>query len=239
MKNSEKSSHTILRSGKLTKHILLIEDDLQMQRLISDYLNDFGYTTRAFENPKEALEHFCDDPKAYDVIILDLMLPHMDGFDVCKKIKACSNTPVIISSARGDIGNKIHGYELGVDDYLAKPYEPRELVLRIEAVLRRTGHTEQFQSGDFTVDTSAREITVDGFTVALTKIEMDIFLYLIQNRGHALSREQLIGAASLPPDTKNRTIDMHISNLRHKIGDDPKNPKYIRSLWGIGYKFIG
>ncbi len=223
----------------MTKHVLLIEDDLQMQWLISDFLDDFGYATRAFADPKEALEHFYDNPKAYDVILLDLMLPHMDGFDVCKKIKVCNNTPIIISSARGDIGNKIHGYELGVDDYLAKPYEPRELVLRIEAVLRRTGHTEQFQVGDLSIDTAAREVTVDGYTVALTKIEMDIFLYLLQNRGHALSREQLIQAASLPPDTKNRTVDMHISNLRHKIGDDPKNSKYIRSLWGIGYKFIG
>ncbi len=228
-----------MRSGKLTKHVLLIEDDLQMQQLISDYLDDFGYVTRAFANPKEALEHFYDDPKAYDVIILDLMLPQMDGFDVCKKIKACHDTPIIISSARGDIGNKIHGYELGVDDYLAKPYEPRELVLRIEAILRRAGRTESFQVGDFTLDTATREVTIEEYTVSLTKIEMDIFLHLLQNRSHAVSREQLIQAASLPLDTKNRTIDMHISNLRHKIGDDPKNPKYIRSLWGIGYKFIG
>lgn len=223
----------------MTKKILLIEDDLQMQKLICDYLNDFDYTTETFDSPKEALKHFYDNPKAYDVIILDLMLPHMDGFDVCKKIKECHDIPIIISSARGDIGNKIHGYELGVDDYLAKPYEPRELVLRIEAILRRAGRTERFQVGDFTVDTATREVTVEEYTVSLTKIEMDIFLYLFQKSGHAVSREQLIEAALLPSDTRNRTIDMHISNLRHKIGDDPKNPKYIRSLWGIGYKFIG
>lgn len=223
----------------MTKNILLIEDDLQMQELIVNYLNDFGYASKAFANPKEALEHFYENPVAYDVVILDLMLPHMDGFDVCKKIKAFHDTPVIISSARGDIGNKIHGYELGIDDYLAKPYEPRELILRIEAVLRRLGHTEMFSVGDISVNTRNNEVTVEGYTASLTKVEMDIFLYLLQERGHAVSREQLTAAASLPPETKNRTIDMHISNIRHKIGDDPKDPKYIRSLWGIGYKFIG
>lgn len=231
--------YTISRSGKLTKSVLLIEDDLQMQELICSYLKDFGYATSAFSNPKEALEHFYANPEAYDIVILDLMLPHMDGFDVCKKIKACHDIPVIISSARGDIGNKIHGYELGIDDYLAKPYEPRELILRIEAVLRRLGRTEKFTVGDISIDTRNKEVSVEGYSVSLTKVEMDIFLYLLQERGHAVSREQLTAAASLPPETKNRTIDMHISNIRHKIGDDPKHPKYIRSLWGIGYKFIG
>jgi len=223
----------------LSKKILIIEDDLQMQELICKYLEDFGYKTKAFSEPKEAIDEFCQNPKNYDIVILDLMLPNMDGFDVCKKIKQCFDIPIIISSARGDIGNKIYGFELGVDDYLAKPYEPRELVLRIEAILRRVGKTEKFQVGDLSIDIKNREVSVEGYAISLTKVEMDILLYLIQNRNHAVSREQLITAASLPKDTKNRTIDMHISNIRHKIGDDPKNPKYIRSLWGIGYKFIG
>jgi len=223
----------------LTKRVLLIEDDPQMQRLIADYLREFDYKVEAFGDPKEALKRFDETPDAFDVVILDLMLPHMDGFDVCKRIKEQRDLPIIISSARGDIGNKIYGYELGVDDYLAKPYEPRELILRIEAVLRRLGRTEKFQVGDLLIDTANREVTVDGYTVSLTRIEMDLLLYLLQKRGHAVSREQLIQAASLPPETRNRTIDTHISNLRHKIGDDPKNPRYIRSLWGIGYKFIG
>ncbi|WP_456458390.1 response regulator transcription factor [Nitratifractor sp.] len=223
----------------MTKTVLLIEDDPQMRRLICDYLTEFGYDVEAFEDPREALDRFDRNPRAFDVVILDLMLPHMDGFDVCKKIKERHDVPIIISSARGDIGNKIHGFELGVDDYLAKPYEPRELILRIEAVLRRQGRSEKFQVGDLTIDPANREVTVEDFTVSLTPIEMDLLLYLLQKRGHAVSREQLIQAASLPPDTRNRTIDMHISNLRHKIGDDPKNPKYIRSQWGIGYKFIG
>jgi len=223
----------------LNKDILLIEDDLQMQELIANYLADFGFTTKAFADPKEALEHFYKDPKAFDVIVLDLMLPNMDGFDVCKKIKEFHDTPIIISSARGDIGNKIHGYELGVDDYLAKPYEPRELILRIEAILRRVGRTKEFTVGNISINSNSNEITIDGYTQSLTKVEMDILLSLIQNRGHVVSREQLAMAASLPPETKNRTIDMHISNLRYKLGDEPKNSKYIRSVWGIGYKFIG
>ncbi len=223
----------------MTKTVLLIEDDPQMQRLICDYLTEFDYGVDAFEDPREALKRFDRNPRAFDVVILDLMLPHMDGFDVCRKIKERHDVPIIISSARGDIGNKIHGFELGIDDYLAKPYEPRELILRIEAVLRRQGRSEKFQVGDLTIDPANREVKVEDFIVSLTPIEMDLLLCMLQKRGHAVSREQLIQAASLPPDTRNRTIDMHISNLRHKIGDDPKNPKYIRSQWGIGYKFIG
>jgi len=223
----------------MTKKVLLIEDDIQMQQLIKAYLEDFAYEIEAYSHPKEALEHFFAAPSAYDVVILDLMLPQMDGFDVCKKIKAQHDIPVIISSARGDIGNKIHGYELGVDDYLAKPYEPRELILRIEAVLRRYERSDILQVGAFQIDQESREVTIDDYTAEFTKVELDLFVYLLKHRQKAVSREQLIHAASLPPDTKNRTIDTHISNIRYKIGDDPKQPAYIKSVWGIGYKFIG
>jgi len=224
----------------MTKNVLLIEDDLQMLELIRKYLEDFGYRVEAFPRPKAALEHFREDTARYDVVILDLMLPEMDGFDVCREIKHDrSEIPVIISSARGDIGNKIYGYELGVDDYLAKPYEPRELILRIEAVLRRFSRTDILQVGDLAINRSAREVTVDAYTVQLTQVEFDILLYLIEHRDQALSREQLIHAVALPDETKNRTIDTHISNIRYKIGDDPKHPRYIKSVWGMGYRFIG
>lgn len=223
----------------MTKCVLLIEDDKQMQTLICDYLENFGYETEAYTHPGVALKQFFEHPEKYDVVILDLMLPQMDGFDVCKKIKAHHDTPVIISSARGDIGNKIHGYELGIDDYLAKPYEPRELILRIEAVLRRFQRSDILEIADFRVDQNSREVTIDDYTAEFTKVELDLFVYLLKNRQKAVSREQLIHASSLPVDTKNRTIDMHISNIRYKIGDDSKHPTYIKSVWGIGYKFIG
>ncbi len=216
--------------------VLLIEDDMEMQNLIKDYLSNYQYDVFSFEKPKEALQAL--EKESFDIVVLDLMLPQMDGFDVCKEIKRKKDIPIIISSARGDIGNKIMGFELGADDYLAKPYEPRELVLRIEAILRRVKKEKVLKISDFYIDEKNRLVKLDDYEIDFTKIELEIFLYLIKNRGKVLSREQIINSTSLPPDTKNRTIDMHISNIRFKIGDDSKNPKYIKSVWGIGYKFI-
>ena len=220
----------------MNKKVLLVEDDLQMQSLIVDYLKDYGFIVTAFDNPKDVLEDFKLNSD-YSIIILDLMLPFMDGFDLFNKLKEIKNIPIIISTARGDIGNKIHGFELGADDYLAKPYEPRELVLRIESILKRNS-TKSFKIGDFTIDKDNRTVLIDDYTIDFTKIEFEIFIYLIENKNKISSREQILNATSLDFNTKNRTIDMHISNIRAKIGDDSKNPKYIKSVWGIGYKFV-
>jgi len=221
----------------LNKKVLLVEDDLQMQSLIVDYLKDYGFIVTAFDNPKDVLEDFKIN-NDYSIIILDLMLPFMDGFDLFNKLKEIKNIPIIISTARGDIGNKIHGFELGADDYLAKPYEPRELVLRIESILKRNS-TKSFKVGDFTIDKDSRTILIDNYAIDFTKIEFEIFIYLVENQNKISSREQILNSTSLDLDTRNRTIDMHISNIRAKIGDDSKNPKYIKSIWGIGYKFVG
>jgi DNA-binding response OmpR family regulator len=221
----------------LNKKVLLVEDDLQMQALIIDYLKDYEFATTAFDNPKDVLEDFKTN-NDYAIIILDLMLPFMDGFDLFNKLKQIKNIPIIISTARGDIGNKIHGFELGADDYLAKPYEPRELVLRIESILKRNSN-KSFKISDFTIDKDNRTVIIDDFPVDFTKIEFEIFIYLVENQNKISSREQILNASSLDLNTKNRTIDMHISNIRAKIGDDSKNPKYIKSVWGIGYKFVG
>ena len=221
----------------MNKKVLLVEDDLQMQSLIVDYLKDYGFIVTAFDNPKDVLEDFKLNSD-YSIIILDLMLPFMDGFDLFNKLKEIKNIPIIISTARGDIGNKIHGFELGADDYFAKPYEPRELVLRIESILKRNS-TKSFKIGDFTIDKDNRTVLIDDYAIDFTKIEFEIFIYLIENKNKISSREQILNATSLDFNTKNRTIDMHISNIRAKIGDDSKNPKYIKSVWGIGYKFVG
>ncbi|MGJ0333014.1 response regulator transcription factor [Aliarcobacter cryaerophilus] len=221
----------------MNKKVLLVEDDLQMQSLIVDYLKDYGFIVTAFDNPKDVLEDFKLNSD-YSIIILDLMLPFMDGFDLFNKLKEIKNIPIIISTARGDIGNKIHGFELGADDYLAKPYEPRELVLRIESILKRNS-TKSFKIGDFTIDKDNRTVLIDDYAIDFTKIEFEIFIYLVENKNKISSREQILNATSLDFNTKNRTIDMHISNIRAKIGDDSKNPKYIKSVWGIGYKFVG
>ena len=158
----------------MNKKVLLVEDDLQMQSLIVDYLKDYGFIVTAFDNPKDVLEDFKLNSD-YSIIILDLMLPFMDGFDLFNKLKEIKNIPIIISTARGDIGNKIHGFELGADDYLAKPYEPRELVLRIESILKRNS-TKSFKIGDFTIDKDNRTVLIDDYAIDFTKIEFEIFI---------------------------------------------------------------
>lgn len=221
----------------MTKNVLLIEDDASMNDLIVDYLKDFNLSCTPYLHPKDAIEELSKNNN-FDIVILDLMLPDMDGFDVFKKIKSIVNIPIIISSARGDIGNKIHGFELGAEDYLAKPYEPRELVLRIEHILKKIA-IDKIEIGDFIIDKKSKEVIVDDFSVDLTKIEFEIFMFLVQRSNKISSREDILENTSLESDTKNRTIDMHISNIRYKIGDDSKSPKYIKSVWGVGYKFIG
>ena len=221
----------------MSKKVLLIEDDLQMQKFIIEYLKDYDFDCIAFDQPKDALEEFKKE-NDYCIIILDLMLPEMDGFDLFKKLKQINDIPIIISSARGDIGNKIHGFELGADDYLAKPYEPRELVLRIEHILKKN-ISNKINICNFEIDKENRTVVLDGFPIDFTKIEFEIFMFLINNLNKISSREQILNATSLDENTKNRTIDMHISNIRYKIGDDSKNPIFIKSVWGIGYKFVG
>ncbi|MFW2565256.1 response regulator transcription factor [Aliarcobacter butzleri] len=221
----------------MNKRVLLIEDDKDMQKLIVEYLKEYDFDCVAFDQPKYVLEHFKIDNN-YSIIILDLMLPEMDGFDLFKKLKQIKDIPIVISSARGDIGNKIYGFELGADDYLAKPYEPRELVLRIEHILKKD-FNKTINIGSFIIDKENRTVLVDNYPIDLTKIEFEIFLFLVENQNKISSREQILNASSLDINTKNRTIDMHISNIRFKIGDDSKNPKYIKSVWGIGYKFVG
>ncbi|MDD3325183.1 MAG: response regulator transcription factor [Sulfurospirillaceae bacterium] len=223
----------------MSEKILLIEDDIDMQTLIVDYLQNYDFEIKAYANPKEALSHLQANPKAYKIVILDLMLPQMDGFDVCEKIRSFSDAHIIISSARGEISDKILGYNLGADDYLAKPYEPRELVLKINSFLRRGAKT-RYKVGDFEIDEGRMEIFVDGYLLELTKIEFDILSLFLKHPNKVFSREVIFNAVNaISYNAKDRTVDMHISNLRNKIGDEPKNPKYIKSVWGVGYKFIG
>lgn len=221
----------------MKKHIVLIEDDLDMKSLLSEYLVNYNFEVSDFDKPMQALE-FINHNKC-DLVILDLMLPQMDGFDVCKKIRENSNIPIIISSARGYLGDKVTGFELGADDYLPKPYEPKELILRINAILRRMTK-ENKKIGDFEINEDKMEISLDDYLLDFTKVEYEILLLLLKNSDKVLSRESIAQSVnSLNYDSKERVIDMHISNIRNKIGDTPKNSKYIKSVWGVGYKFIG
>lgn len=219
------------------KNVLLIEDNIELQKLISNFLKDYNYTCSVYSQPLEALEEFEANHFKYSIVILDLGLPRMDGFDLFKKLKNIKNIPIIISTARDDIGNKIYGFELGADDYLSKPYEPRELVLRIDATLKRYNDSDEIQINDLLIDLNKERVFLENQQIEFTKIESEIFFMFIDNINKVISREDIVNQTSLKEDTKNRTIDMHVSNIRFKINDDSKESRYIKSVWGIGYKF--
>lgn len=215
-------------------NVLLVEDDNDMHSLLSTFLASYKMRTIEAKDGKTALLKLANE--RVDIIVLDLMLPDMDGLELCRKIREKSDIPIIISSAKGDLGNKIIGFELGADDYLAKPYEPRELALRLEASLRRV-KKDIYEIGDLALFEAEREVYLSGDKIELTKIEYEILKLLMQNPGKAFSRAELAWSLKLD-DKSSRTIDTHLSNLRQKLGDNPKEPRFIQSVWGIGYKFI-
>lgn len=223
----------------MSEKILLIEDDLEMQSLIKEYLTNYDFEVVAIDKPKEALAYVKAHSQEIQLIVLDLMLPQMDGFDVCKALRALNEEVyIIISSARNELSDKILGYGLGADDYLAKPYEPRELVLKINSALRRTLKSKK-KIGDFEIDEEKMQIALEGYALDLTKIEFDLLHLLLSNPGKVFSRETLFNAINgIGYSSKDRTVDMHVSNLRAKLGDDSKNPKYIKSVWGVGYQLV-
>lgn len=216
--------------------LLLVEDDLEMQGLIVTYLRQAGFEVVATASPIESLE-ILTQQKNIDLIILDLTLPEMDGFELCKRIRTFSSTPIIISTARGDIYNKIQGFEQGADDYLAKPYEPVELIARINAMLRRFKPKEMVFD-NLSINISKREALIDGKNIDLTNTEFDILIFLIENRLHPVSREAIAHSINaIHEESSLRSIDTHVRNLRAKLGDSAKEPKFIQSVWAIGYKF--
>lgn len=216
--------------------LLLIEDDLDMQGLIVAYLTQSKYNVIATHSPAKALE-ILEGRDSIDLIILDLTLPEMDGFKLCKKIRKLTQAPIIISSARGDVYNKVEGFDVGADDYLAKPYEPVELLVRINALLRRL-KPKNMEFDNLQINVESRSVVVDGMNIDLTPTEFSILLLLAENRQKPMSREQIANSiSSMGEDTTLRSIDTHIRNIRSKIDDSAKEPRFIQSVWGIGYKF--
>lgn len=217
--------------------LLLIEDDLEMQGLIKTYLEQARFDVLATDLPSRALDMMKENQGAIDLVILDLTLPEMDGFELCKKIRSISQVPIIISTARGDIYNKIQGFERGADDYLAKPYEPAELIARINAMLRRFKPKEMVFD-NLSISIEKREARLNHQVLDLTNTEFDILVFLIENRLHPISREAIANTINaIHEDSLLRSIDTHVRNLRVKLNDNAKEPKFIQSVWGIGYKF--
>ncbi len=221
--------------------ILIIDDDEKLNRLLEKFLGDFGMTVLSAALPSEGFRQI--NEKKPDLIILDIMLPEMDGLEVCKTIRRTSRIPIIMLTARGDLTDKVVGLELGADDYLPKPFEPRELVARIQSVLRRT-HTTDFGKsetfGRLEIDFARQSVVLDGSLMDLTTSEFIILSFLAVNTGRVLDRDQILNELSgIDCEAYNRTVDVTISRLRQKLGDDPKNPEFIKTIWGSGYLFLG
>jgi two-component system phosphate regulon response regulator OmpR len=217
--------------------VLLIDDDEPLGALLQKYLGQFGFKLTSAATPESGLRQL--RAETYDIVVLDVMLPGMDGFSVLRRIRESNGVPVVMLTARGDVTDRIIGLESGADDYLPKPFEPRELVARLHAVLRRrTGAEpdEVIRAGVLVLNAATRTVTVDARPVALTGAEFDLLLLLVRHRGRVLSRDRILDETrGADWDSFDRSIDVMISRLRQKLGDDVKRPSFIRTVRGKGY----
>ena len=216
----------------------MVEDDLVLAELISDYLDNANMETIVYGDPTAILSLL--ENQKFDIIILDLTLPKMDGLFLCEQIVESYETPIIISSARGGVSDKVLGLEKGADDYIAKPYDPRELVARIHAQLRRKKNNsvgKEVLFGEFSVDRAKMIICHNNLALELTVAEYGILLLFLEERGRVLSRATILDSVEgMNWESDERSIDVIISRIRNKLGDTPRQPKYIESIRGIGYR---
>jgi DNA-binding response OmpR family regulator len=219
--------------------ILLVEDDARLATMVADYLGEAGFRTTRAASGAAAMQLAASE--SFDAMILDLMLPDADGLDICRTLRAKSDMPVLMLTARGDPLDRVVGLELGADDYLPKPFEPRELLARLRAILRRRvgqGQSQVLQFGRLEIDKGAREVRLDGQRKTLTSHQFALLLALAERAGRVLSREALMDLTKGEAlEDFDRSIDVHISRLRAAIEDDPKHPRRIVTLRGAGYVF--
>ena len=217
--------------------ILVVDDESRMRKLVSDFLTTKNFQVLEAGDGEEAIDIFYAE-KDVALIILDVMMPKMDGWEVCREIRKNSKVPIIMLTARGDERDELLGFELGVDEYISKPFSPKILVARVEAILRRTGqgNTEDtLSAGGIVIDKAAHIATVDGKTMDLSFKEFELLTYFLENQGIALSREKILNSVwNYDYFGDARTIDTHVKKLRSKMGD---KGEYIKTVWGMGYKF--
>jgi two-component system phosphate regulon response regulator OmpR len=223
----------------VTDRILLIEDDMRLAEMVRDYLDGAGFRVTRAGNGNTGLT--LHGRETFDAIILDLMLPDMDGLEVCSRIRARAATPILMLTARGDAMDRVVGLELGADDYLPKPFEPRELLARLKAILRRSKgdrRSEVLRFGRLEIDRDAREVRLDGTARPLTSYQFALLLVLAEHAGRVMSREVLMDLLKAQPlEAFDRSIDVHVSRIRAAIEDDPKKPRRVITVRGAGYVF--
>ena len=217
--------------------ILVVDDEARMRKLVRDFLIRSGYLVVEAEDGEKALDAFYAD-KDISLIILDVMMPGLDGYQVLEEIRKYSRVPIIMLTARSDERDELRGFDLGVDEYVTKPFSPKTLVARVGAILRRTGGTdseEKLEAGGITMDLSAHAVYVDGKEIELSSKEFELLGYFMENKGIALSREKILNNVwNYDYYGDARTIDTHVKKLRSKMGEKGEN---IRTVWGVGYKF--
>ena len=218
--------------------ILVVDDEARIRQIIKKYAEFEGHSVFEAVDGMQAIE-VCKE-QSFDIIIMDVMMPELDGFSACKEIRKLCNTPIIMLSARGEEYDKIHGFELGTDDYVVKPFSPKELMMRVNAVLKRsnaqnTDKKDVFTYKGLTVDFSARIVTIDGNRIEMTPKEYELFFFMVKNKGIALTREKLISEVwGYDFFGDERTLDTHIKLLRKSLGE---YSKCIVTLRGVGYRF--
>ena len=218
-------------------NILVVDDESRMRKLIKDFLTKDNYNVLEAEDGEKALEIFENEREKIDLIILDVMMPKQDGWSVLRKIRQSSQVPVIMLTARGEEQDELFGFELGADEYISKPFSPKILVARVEAILKRTTQTENTNKdfGGIIIDEQGRTVTVDGKNIEMSLREYELLKYLVDNENIALSRDKILNNVwNYDYYGDSRTIDSHIKKIRHKLG---KRGKYIKTMRGIGYKF--
>lgn len=224
-------------------NIIIIEDDKELGNLVKTYLTKYNHDVSLFESPVSGLESINKTP--YDILILDIMLPEMDGFTTLKELRKISELPVIMLTARGDVSDKIVGLELGADDYMPKPFEPRELLARIDAILRRSKNEDEskktiVQFKNLEINYNRREVFLSGENLELTTAEFELLSILVDKKGIVLSRDDIMNnLQGVDANVFSRSIDINISRLRNKLQDTSKEARFIKTVWGRGYIFIG
>ena len=217
--------------------ILVVDDESRMRKLVRDFLVKHDFDVVEAGDGETALDLFYDD-KDIALIILDVMMPKMNGWEVCREIRESSKVPIIMLTAKSDESDELMGFELGVDEYISKPFSPKILVARVEAILRRTGQdagNDVLAAGGIVIDKSAHQATVDGKPMELSFKEFELLTYFLENQGIALSREKILNSVwNYDYFGDARTIDTHVKKLRSKMGD---KGEYIKTVWGMGYKF--
>tara|TARA_Y100000590_G_C15708671_1_gene1009527 strand:+ start:1666 stop:2364 length:699 start_codon:yes stop_codon:yes gene_type:complete len=229
----------------MSNYITIIDDDVELTDLINEFLSSHNYHITAYNDPVKGVDAVLNNQhQKCELVILDIMMPGMDGFQVLRKIREFSNIPIIMLSAKGEVADRVVGLELGADDFLPKPFEPQELLARIQSILRRTFSTNALvdiiEFEGLSVNKIKQEVLLDGNPINLSTAEMEALLLFVDNANNPLSRDFLVeNLRGIEWQTCDRSVDVLVSRLRNKLGETPSNTRFIKTVHGIGYRFVG